>query len=159
MSEKQLKRRMDTPVFLTAYAVFAIATTLFSFATLINEQLRSITVPYTGWIGLFPYSFTLFFAMFGIYYTFLPAVNATLSGVKGVVAAGILDSLLHVFFYMKGTGNFDNPYLTFSPWRPFITILLPLIWWLLLKTEASRTRDDDSSVEVATNKAVHRSPP
>jgi len=157
MSEKHLERRQDVPVRLVAYAIFAIATSIFSISTLLNEQLRSTTVPYTGWIGVFPYSFTLFFAVFAIFYTFPPAINATLSGVKGIILIGVLDSLFHGLSYMGGSGNFGNPYLTFSPWRPFITILLPIAWWFLLSTEVSRSLDDHLAVDAATNNPMDRS--
>ena len=144
-----MQRRSDVPVILVVYTVFASVATIFAVITMFNERLQSMTVPYTGWIGLSLYSFTIFFAVFGCFYLFPPAVNAVKSMLKYSIAIGAFDLLFYIVPYLFGAQDFDNPYLTYSAWRPFVTIGLPAFWVVLLAYDSS-TSSFTSSPEIST---------
>jgi hypothetical protein len=131
-------RFTQAPLILRSYVVFALAASALHLSGLFAPWLSSVTIPYTGWLGLTSYMFTLFFAISAI----LTPQRNQIYGVVALLGLGVLIGAFDTFWYTLGPGagapDFGNPYLTYHPYRPVITVLLPASWLLLLISPSMR---------------------
>lgn len=124
-------QRQNTPAILWAYLIFSLLATTLHFTVFFAPRFNQRIVPFTGWQGLGYYMFTLYFIIAALTTPQTPARIRFMRGVHFILGAAALIGIID-FWQFYGTPNFDNPYLTYSPWRPLITIALPLLWLALL---------------------------
>lgn len=116
----------NPPWILPAYFLFTVLATALGSSIFFAPELHRMMVPVVGWNGLGVYMFMWFFVI---------TAMITPMGTDGIVrfhflvaAFGVVDLCLH----LPMTDDFDNPYLMYSPWRPWVTIVLPLFWAVVL---------------------------
>ena len=130
MIPRLFKGFLAAPLELRIYAVFSIVVSLASLALPIfgPRKLWEALVPFTGWSPAIGYMFGLYFTL-ALIYTKIPAWRLRM----GVLAPLALQ-ILFGFQAMNAApaGNFGNPLLMVSPWRPVWTIALPAIWMLVM---------------------------
>ena len=125
----------NPPWILSAYLVFAVLATVLQCSTFYAPKFSEKIVPIVGWGFLGHYSWTLFFVIMAMIFPKLGTVSVESFLFIGA-AFGVVDLCLH----LSMRENFGNPYLTYSPWRPLITIALPLFWGCMLRWFPSMTR-------------------
>jgi hypothetical protein len=87
--------------------------------------------PFVGWTFSVPYAFSIFFACFA---ASSPKYGRAIYAVRSFLILAIASGLFG-FLWGFGGEDFGNPYLRVSPWRPLLTVLLPIVWLLLLRTK------------------------
>ena len=120
------------PLVLTAFAAFCVLATVGEcFVVLFQGVLQSTSyarvVPFVGWVPGMPYMFALFWA---IQLRRRPNTLARRAALLMLILGatfGFIEFLIS--FHRK---NYGNPWLTVSPWRPLVTVALPLLWSALL---------------------------
>ncbi len=132
-----LRRILDAvsaaPPALLAYALFAIMVTLADFVVLpfAPASFRTSLVQYTGWGASGPYAFTIFFA----FQLMLQRQRRGFVRFFGITVLLLIMITLGNFDLSEiDQPNYNNPYLTISPWRRVWTIFIPVIWIMLLHT-------------------------
>lgn len=90
---------------------------------------REAVVPYTGWSGFTLYLFCLVPASQLIF-----APDGSPKARRGVIAMLLLGGAfgLGSYLFLGQRDNFHQPYLTFSPWQPVLTVGLSLAWAVAL---------------------------
>jgi hypothetical protein len=112
--------------------------------------LNAAIVPYTGWSGLTFYMFTLFFAIAAILTPQRKQIYGVVALLGLAVLFGALDTFRHTWGPEAGTPDFGNPYLTYHPYRPVFTVVLPAAWLLLLSSPSMRKWIKDVPVRPKT---------
>jgi hypothetical protein len=122
----------EPPLVVRLYCYFAITITVLSVLRVFAGSSMSVVVPYTGWAGGFRYSITIFFACLAVH---SPKYAQAIRSVRWFLVLFIVLGAGQ-FLWSFGGEDFDNPYLRVSAWRPVFTVLLPCIWFLLLRSRA-----------------------
>ena len=70
---------------------------------------------------------------------------------KLFVVCGALDLGLGCYIMMSEGSGFNNPYLTYSPFRPIFTMCVPALWWYVLslqkrQLQSALAADSDKSI-------------
>lgn len=122
------------PRILSAYLAFAVLATAWGhFGITQVPRLYEKTVPYTGWSGFSVYPFTIIFVALTI---LTPMRSTGRKSVVGLLALGAIfgvwDTYENTWGSWAGRDDYSNPYLIYSPWRPLITVAVPLFWAALL---------------------------
>ncbi|MDB5342908.1 MAG: hypothetical protein JWP89_1285 [Schlesneria sp.] len=117
---------------LAVYLVFSLIVTAFELWSFVQPDLKSIVVPFTGWTGLMPYAWTLYFAYFAMRHTnrYLFTPLLWMLGTATILLA--VDTAVKGIEHWSGSPDYGNPYLTYHPARPLITVVVPLTWLLIL---------------------------
>ena len=131
-------RLIRAPLFLRAYIAFALTASVLSFSGWFAPHLNAAIIPYTGWSALSFYMFTLFFAISAVLTPQRNQVYAVVALLGLAVTFSAFDTFLHTLGSLTGRPDSGNPYLTYSPWRPVFTMLLPATWLLLLVSPVMR---------------------
>jgi len=82
--------------------------------------------------------FTLYFAISAILTPQRKLVYAVALLLGLAVLFGAFDTFRHTLRPEAGTPDHGNPYLTYHPYRPVFTIVLPASWLLLLISPVMR---------------------
>lgn len=131
-------RFTQAPLLLRGYLLFALVASLLAISGIFAPSLSGAIIPYTGWSGLTFYLFTLFFAISAI----LTPQRKQIYGVAALLGLAVLfgavDSIRHTSGPEAGTPDFGNPYLTYHPYRPIFTVVIPAVWLLLLISPTMR---------------------
>ena len=125
-------RFTQAPLILRAYVVFALVASGLSLSGFYAPPLNAAIVPYTGWSSLGLYAFTLFFAIAAILTPQRKQVYAVAALLGLFVLLGAFDTFRYTLGPAAGRPDSGNPYLTYHPYRPIFTIVLPAFWLLLL---------------------------
>ena len=131
-------RFSEAPLLLRAYIAFALAASLLSLSGFFAPHLSAAIMPFTGWSALSLYMFTLFFAISAIFTSKRTQVYAVAALLGLAVMFGAFDTFSHTIGPAAGRPDFGNPYLTYSPWRPLVTMMLPASWGFLLLSPVMR---------------------
>ena len=126
------------PLTLRAYVVFVLVAFALSLSTFYAPSLDAAIVPYTGWLGLYLYMFTLFFAMSAILTPQRKSIYGVVAFLGLFVLFGTLDTYQNTFGPDAGREDFGNPYLIYQTYRPVFTIALPAFWIVLLTSPTMR---------------------
>jgi hypothetical protein len=130
MGTNLYKRFLAAPLELKVFAIFSVVVSILGFAlpVLGPKNLWEAIVPFTGWSPNLGYVFGLFFT-FALIYTKLPLWRLRF----GIIAPLSLQIIFGLLFMDKlPANNFNNPYLTVSPWRPVWTVIIPALWIAIL---------------------------
>jgi len=107
------------------YVGFLLLVTVLNLLTLISTPLKEELIEYTGWIGLWLYTISLV-----VFITFLFGDRYDVYGLILRLGYGLFVALIFgLLDYMMFRNTIStNPYLNYSPYRPLITVCLPLFW-------------------------------
>ncbi len=122
------------PIILRAYIVFAILASLLAMSPIFSSSLFAVIVPYAGWSGFTVYMSTLVIATKASLTRRRRVYSVVSLLVLGVVIE-IIDTVRQSLVPFPDSGN---PYLAYSPYRPFVTIVLPVMWMMLLMSPFMR---------------------
>jgi hypothetical protein len=117
---------------LIVYLAFSVAVLAFGYWSHSRKDLRESLVPITGWIGLSPYMWTLFFSIFALIFTNRTTYMSVVRMLGLVTALDALVTAFDAIMAWLGSPDFGNPYLMYHPVRPLITVVLPSAWILAL---------------------------
>lgn len=121
-------RFAQAPLVLRVYIVFVLVASVVGASVLFAPTLNAAIVPYTGWIGFFNYSFTLYFALQAILIPYRKLTYAVIALLGWIMFLGIFDTYQHTLGPNAGREDFRNPYLTYQSFRPVFTVALPALW-------------------------------
>lgn len=130
-STSAMSRFFAAPLELKAFAVFCVLVTVVDFGTMLTgpKTLREAIVPVTGWVGSMGYMFSLYF----IFFLILSRAAHWRSMRFAVVTMLLIPMVLGIKDVVgPASPNFNNPYLTISPWRPVWTLVIPALWIAIL---------------------------
>ncbi len=124
------ERFKHAPLILRAFTIYAVGMSVLGLAPLFWRALSALITPYTGW-GLMNYWFIIFFAIS----TCINNQRKQVFSLVGILIIIILHGVYEGWLNDFGQGiprHADNPYLMYSPYRPLVTIAMPILWILLL---------------------------
>jgi hypothetical protein len=130
MNTNHFKRFFAAWLELKAYALFSVIVTILGFALPIfgPKKLWEAIVPFTGWSPSLGYMFGLFFT-FALIYMKSPPWRLRF----GIIAPLVLQIIFGLYILAThSANNFNNPYLTVSPWQPVWTVVIPALWIAIL---------------------------
>jgi hypothetical protein len=130
-------RFRSAPIILQAYLVFAIGAVALAMSVFYARPLHAAIIPFTGG-GMMLYAFTLYFAISAILTRQRKAVYAVVILVGLLVVTGVIELTSHLAGSDEVRQGFNNPYLTYSAYRPIVTVTLPTAWLLLLVSPSMR---------------------
>ena len=138
------------PFILQAYIVFILAATVLALIAIGLTPLNRVLIPVTGGVGLILCAFTLYPAIA----TACTKQRKMIFGILPLLALfaifGVIDLGSHLAAPDNARQGFNNPFLTYSAYRPIFIITLPAAWLLLLVSPGMRrwliSSADDESV-------------
>jgi hypothetical protein len=136
---------------LRAYVVFVLVVFALSSSMFYAPSLDAAIVPYTGWLGLYVYTFTLFFAIAAILTPQRKTIYAVVAFLGLFMLFGALDTYQNTLGPDAGREDFGNPYLIYQTYRPVFTIGLPAFWLLLLVSPTMRKWINNSDQRTASS--------
>lgn len=126
------RRVLQVPMVLRAYIAFALVASVIAMSPLYSPKFNAAIVPYCGWSGLTIYMFTIFFAVAAAQDGQRKSVYAIVLLLAVGIVFGAIDTFWHTLGSRAARPHFDNPHLTYNPFRPLVTMALPTFWSLLL---------------------------
>jgi hypothetical protein len=117
---------------LRAYVVFALLASVLFLSGFFARELQETIVPFTGWVGLSYYMYTLYFAKVAMFTPNRKPVYGVALLLGFAIVFGGLEAYQHLWGSKAGRIDNGNPYLIYHPARPAITVALPAFWLALL---------------------------
>ena len=119
-------------VVLLLYLAFSAFVLGFDFWSRSRRDVRELVVPLTGWTGLSTYGWTFFFATFAIFHTHRSGMSPLLFMLGSSTILEAVMTFLKAVEAWRGVPDFGNPYLTYHPLQPLVTVVPLAAWFVLL---------------------------
>lgn len=136
----------NPPLVLLAYLVFAIFASVLGFSVSFAPQFYELIAPVIGSTTFSFYFFTVHLVIFSI---ITPGNGGRY--VERMLLVGAIFGVVNFFLHVWRKEDFGNPYLMYSPWRPFIEIALPLFWVGVLRSP-TMTRWNERAIPGGVNR-------
>jgi hypothetical protein len=128
-----------SPLELRAFIIFSILILSLDMSIYYSPSLHKKIVPYTGWFETTgPYLFGIIVALTAILSSRRKQVYGLIAVLSYFAIFGAFDWYRHTLSSESMQPNFNNPYLTYSEWRPLLSVGLPVAWVLILLTKRMR---------------------